>query len=112
MPENRKHKMLTLHPDYRNNGTRYGIKPSFLSSKLKQRFDIADDDTSVRNTRTTSVMPPPVQQTFNDEPLPEVYTDTEFRTVGRNDITNNVPRSRPFCLVNNQAARKASREIL
>ena len=69
----------------------------------------------MKNTSTASVapsaVPPPAQQVCNDEPLPEVYTDTEYRTVGRKEIINKVPRTRPFYLVNNQVARKASREL-
>ena len=105
--------MLTLHPKYGNVGN--SQESSNLFKKLKQRLGFSEDGKRVKNISNASVtppaIPPPAQQVCNDEPLPELYTDTEYRTVGRKEIINKVPRTRPFYLVNNQVARKASREL-
>ena len=105
--------MLTLHPKYGNLGNSH-VNPEMFK-KLKQKLGFVGDGTRMKNTSTASVeapaAPPPTQQVCNDEPLPEIYTDTEFRTVCRKEIINNVPRTRPFYLVNNQVARKTSREL-
>ena len=120
-PESRRHKMLTLHPKYRDEGLCQVNND--LHQKLKLKLGFVENGTRIRNTETDSkelteesTVEPiaadvPYQEVCNDEPLPETFTDTEFRTLSKKPIINDAPRMRPFYLVNSQVKNKASREL-
>ena len=113
--------MLTLHPKYRDEGLRQVNND--LHQKLKLKLGFVENGTRIRNTETDSkelteesTVEPiaaavPYQEVCNDEPLPETFTDTEFRTLSKKPLINDAPRMRPFYLVNNQVKNKASREL-